>query len=143
MIIRDAKKSDIAELDEVLKVISNGICEKSKAEKLIDKIDVDPDKRMIVAEDRETGELLGTLYALAFEDICKPGRPILLVENVAVKENAQGKGVGRKLFEEIEAWGKSKKCHYEILVSALSRKGAHSFYKALEFEEVKGFKKFF
>ena len=41
------------------------------------------------------------------------------------------------------AWGKQVwNCHYEILVSGMNRTGAHKFYQALGFEEVKGFKKY-
>ena len=65
-----------------------------------------------------------------------------MVENVAVLESCQGKGVGRQLFEEIERWGKEMGCHYEILVSGMERVGAHKFYNALGFIEAKGFKKY-
>ena len=62
---------------------------------------------------------------------------------VGVLESYQGKGVGRKMFQEIERWAKEEwDCHYEILASGLNRTGAHKFYHALGFEEVKGFKKY-
>ena len=61
---------------------------------------------------------------------------------MAVLESCQGHGVGRLMFEEIESWGRERHCHYEMLVSGLGRKGAHKFYQALDFEEVKGFKKY-
>ena len=42
-----------------------------------------------------------------------------------------------------ERWAKEEwDCHYEILASGLNRTGAHKFYHALGFEEVKGFKKY-
>lgn len=143
VIIRDVRLSDYSKLEEIHRPISDdGICELEKAEKIITSITEDENKRMLVAEESETGELLGTLYGLAFEDICGEGKPILLVENVSVKESAQGRGIGRLLFEEIERWGKTRECHYEILVSGNSRSGAHEFYRKLNFEEVKGFKKY-
>ena len=80
---------------------------------------------------------------MVFEDICDSCRPILLVENVAVLESYHGKGVGRAMFQEIERWSKEQwDCHYEILASGLNRTGAHKFYHALGFQEVKGFKKY-
>ena len=80
---------------------------------------------------------------MVFEDICDSCRPILLVENVAVLESFQGKGVGRAMFQEIELWAKEEwDCHYESLASGLNRTAAHKFYAALGFDEVKGFKKY-
>ena len=58
-------------------------------------------------------------------------------------EAYQGKGVGRRMFQEVERWAKEEwDCHYEILVSGNQRTGAHQFYRALGFDEVKGFKKY-
>lgn len=100
------------------------------------------DKYLLVAVDQDENQIVGSLLGVVFEDICGDGSPILLVENVAVLESCQGHGVGRLMFEEIESWGRKKRCHYEMLVSGLGRKGAHKFYQALDFEEVKGFKKY-
>ena len=102
-----------------------------------------PAKYLLAAFEKESGVLCGSLLGVVFEDICDTCQPILLVENVAVLPEYQGKGVGKRMFEEIEKWGKSMDCHYEILVSGNQRKGAHQFYHALGFEEVKGFKKYF
>lgn len=110
---------------------------------MLEHITADPQKYLLVAEDKDTGTICGSLFGVVFEDICDSCRPILLVENVAVLESYQGKGVGRKMFQEIERWAKEEwDCHYEILASGLNRTGAHKFYHALGFEEVKGFKKY-
>lgn len=77
-----------------------------------------------MAEDKDIGTICGSLFGVVFEDICDSCRPILLVENVAVLESYQGKGVGRKMFQEIERWAKEEwDCHYEILASGLNRTG--------------------
>ena len=46
------------------------------------------------------------------------------------------------MFEFIENWGREKECHYCILVSGMNRTGAHKFYDAIGYSEVKGFKKY-
>ena len=125
-----------------MQVISDGPADPEKVAPLLDKIQRDPDKYLVVAEDADTGTLCGSLLGVVFEDICGDCRPILLVENVAVLPEYQRKGVGRALFREVERWAKAKDCHYEILVSGMQRLGAHRFYRALGFEEVKGFKKY-
>ena len=141
--LRKAQERDLDGLDQVMLVISDRAGDRAKVKELLKKIDGDPQKYLLVAEDAATGQICGSLLGVVFEDICDSCRPILLVENVAVLESCQGKGVGRKMFEEIERWGKKVwNCHYEILVSGLNRTGAHKFYAALGFEEAKGFKKY-
>ena len=143
LILRKAEEKDLDGLDQVMLVISDKAGDRETVKNLLKKIDSDPQKYLMVAEDRDTGVICGSLFGVVFEDICDSCRPILLGENVAVLESYQGKGVGRKMFEAIEAWGKNVwDCHYEILVSGMNRTGAHQFYKALGFIEAKGFKKY-
>lgn len=139
---RKPTENDLDALDKVMLVISDKSADKEKAKKLVKKINADPQKYLLAAEDMDTGTLCGSLLGVVFEDICGDCRPILLIENVAVLPEYQGKGVGRAMFEEIERWGKEMDCHYEILVSGMQRTGAHKFYEALDFFEVKGFKKY-
>lgn len=141
-ILRKATPQDQPALDRVMQVISENPADPQKARRLIAEIGENPQKYLLVAEDSESHEIVGSLLGVIFEDICGDCRPILLVENVAVLEKYQSQGIGRQMFEEIERWGKEMQCHYEILVSGLSRTGAHHFYSALGFNEVKGFKKY-
>ena len=141
--LRKAEERDLDGLDQVMLVISDRAGDRAKVKELLQKIDGDPQKYLLVAEDAATGQICGSLLGVVFEDICDSCRPILLVENVAVLEAYQGKGVGRRMFQEVERWAKEEwDCHYEILVSGNQRTGAHQFYRALGFDEVKGFKKY-
>ena len=143
LIMRKAEEKDLDGLDQVMLVISDKAGDRETVKQLLKKIDNDPQKYLLVAEDKETDTICGSLLGVVFEDICDTCRAILLVENVAVLESYQGKGVGRKMFEAIEDWGKNVwNCHYEILVSGMNRTGAHKFYHALGFIEAKGFKKY-
>ena len=142
LIFRKPTPEDMDALDRVMLVISKHPADRTKMGALIEKINADPQKYLLVAEDAQTGTICGSLLGVVFEDICDTCRPILLIENVAVLEEYQGKGVGRRMFEVIEKWGKEMNCHYEILVSGLDRVGAHKFYDALGFEEAKGYKKY-
>lgn len=140
--MRKATTDDLEQLDRVMLVISEKSADRAKMKALVEQISENPQKYLLVAEDVETNTICGSLLGVVFEDICGDCRPILLVENVAVLESYQGRGVGRAMFEEIERWGRGQNCHYEILVSGMQRVGAHKFYQALGFEEVKGFKKY-
>ena len=141
-LMRKARAEDLDGLDQIMLVISDGPGNQEKMAQLMERIDKNEDKYLLVAEERTSKKIVGSLCGVVFEDICGDCRPILLVENVAVLEEYQGHGIGRLMFEEIERWGKEKNCHYEILVSGMQRTGAHCFYSALGFEEVKGFKKY-
>lgn len=140
--MRKATIEDIPGLDKVMQVISDGPGDQDKMASLIERIRQDEQKYLLVAIDKESGEILGSLLGIVFEDICGDCRPILLVENVAVLKKFQGFGIGKLMFNEIERWGKEMNCHYEMLVSGMNRVGAHKFYEAIGFEQVKGFKKY-
>lgn len=140
--LRKATVEDIPGLDKVMQVISDGPGDREKMAELIENISRDRHKYLLAAVNRENGEIVGSLLGVVFEDICGDCRPILLVENVAVLDKCQGQGVGRRMFEEIERWGREMDCHYEMLVSGMNRTGAHKFYKRIGFDEVKGFKKY-
>ena len=140
--MRKGTTDDLEQLDRVMLVISEKSADRAKMKALVEQISENPQKYLLVAEDTETKTICGSLLGVVFEDICGDCKPILLVENVAVLESYQGRGVGRAMFEEIERWGREQNCHYEILVSGMQRVGAHKFYQALGFGEVKGFKKY-
>ena len=142
IVMRKAKVGDIAGLDKVMQVISDGPGDREKMALLIENILRDENKYLLVAVNEDNGEIAGSLLGVAFEDICGDCRPILLVENVAVLDKYQGYGIGRRMFDEIEQWGRRRNCHYEMLVSGLERTGAHRFYKKIGLMEVKGFKKY-
>ena len=108
----------------------------------IRKVNANEDAYMMVAEDAETGKLCGTVLALTFGDFCETCRPIMIIENVVTHHDYQRMGIGRRMFEEIEAWGKQKNVCYAILCSSMSRKDAHRFYHSIGYDEVKGFKKY-
>lgn len=140
--IRKARGEDARGLDRVLLVISDAPADPAQSARLIEQIYRDPKKALLVAEDQETGVICGTLFGLVFEDVSSSCRPILLVENVAVLPEYRRMGVGRALFSEIENWAAGYHYRYEMLVSGPQRTEAHAFYRALGFEEKKGFKKY-
>lgn len=139
---RKARLTDIEKLNPLLAQLSDSLADPKVMAQKMEKLEQNPDCFLLVAEDTETGDLCGSLIGVAFEDVCGACKPILLVENVVTDEKYRGKGIGRGMFEYIENWGREKECHYCILVSALTRTGAHKFYDAIGYSEVKGFKKY-
>ena len=139
---RKAKIDDIPKLNPLLSQLSETMANPAEMARKMEKLDRNEDCFLLVAEDTESGALCGSLLGVAFEDICDTCRPILLVENVVTDEAYRGYGIGRGMFEFIENWGREKECHYCILVSGMNRTGAHKFYDAIGYSEVKGFKKY-
>ena len=142
IIYRKAELSDIPKLNPLLAQLSDAMADPQKMAEKMEKIAKNEDNYLLVAENTENGDLCGSLIGVVFEDICDTCKPILLVENVVTDEKYRGQGIGRGMFEAVEAWGKEKECHYCILVSGLQRTGAHKFYDAIGYSEVKGFKKY-
>ena len=98
IVMRKAKVGDIAGLDKVMQVISDGPGDREKMALLIENILRDENKYLLVAVNEDNGEIAGSLLGVAFEDICGDCRPILLVENVAVLDKYQGYGIGLSLI---------------------------------------------
>ena len=87
LILRKAEEKDLDGLDQVMLVISDKAGDRATVKELLQKISGDPQKYLLVAEDKEKGAICGSLLGVVFEDICDSCRPILLVENVAVLES--------------------------------------------------------
>ena len=98
---------------------------------------------LMVAEDTETGVLCGSVLAIIQDDYCEACRPFMLIENVVTHPDYRGKGVGREMFNHMEDWGKTWNVSYAILCSGLNREGAHKFYQAIGYDEIKGYRKYF
>jgi GNAT superfamily N-acetyltransferase len=108
----------------------------------IRRVNAREDAYLMVAQDTQSGRLLGSLLAVTIEDFCGSCSPILLLENVVTRKSCQRQGIGRSMFQEIEAWARRRGVGYIILGSAMHRLEAHRFYSSLGYEEIKGFKKY-
>lgn len=141
-ILNENNAEDIRQFGDLMDDLTARAQDETLLREKIRKINANEDARMLIVEDTDTGKICGSLLALTFGDFCETCRPIMIVENVVVHHDYQGKGIGKKMFEEIEAWGRQRNVCYVILCSALSRTGAHRFYHAIGYDEVKGFKKY-
>lgn len=140
MVIEKLKYEDIGQLIELYKDISdfkNSIEESTKVyEKIID----NDDYLLLVAKENE--EVIGTLLGVCCRGLGCNGKPFLVIEDVVVKSNVRGSGIGTKLFKEMEKYSEKKQCAYELIVSSDFRKNAHRFYEKMGFiDGVRGFRK--
>lgn len=95
--------------------------------------DIHPDSVVLVAEDAQ-GTQLGFIHIVRSEDFFTK-EPQGYIADLAVSEDAEGKGVGRMLMERGEAWARAQ--GYRILALDVFAMNTHarSFYQRLGYVE--------
>jgi GNAT superfamily N-acetyltransferase len=81
----------------------------------------------------EAGGIVG--FVTAAERKHFTGAPEAHVGELAVDEDAEGRGVGRALMETVEAWARDRDLSRISLDTGAANLGARSFYAALGYEE--------
>ena len=140
--VDENSESDIVRFCELMDQLSQRAQDAQLLKKRIADMNARDDAVLLVAEDADRGVLCGSLLAVACGDFCGSCAPFMLIENVVTHSDYRRQGVGRRLFEEIERWGRERNVRYGILCSANTRSAAHEFYPAIGYEEIKGFKKY-
>lgn len=133
---------DLAQFCELMDDLTEHTADTDLLKKKIREINRQESSYLMVAEDMERTKICGSLIAVTFGDFCDACRPVMVVENVVTHHAYRHQGIGKRMFEEIEAWGRERDVNYAILCSGMNRTEAHRFYDAIGYEEVKGFKKY-
>ena len=95
------------------------------------------DCRVLVAREGDT--ILGTVSGFCCHGL---GGSFLCIEDLIVREDLRGSGIGVQLMAAIDNYGRSQGCSYALLVSSGFRKRAHHFYEKIGYtEDVRGFRK--
>ena len=102
---------------------------------------MEQDDCSFLAVAKENGEIVGSALGICCQCLVNP---FLVVEDVIVRSDQRGKGVGRMLMEALDQFAKEKGCAYSFLVSSDFRTGAHSFYESIGYTDgVVGFRKIY
>lgn len=141
--IDETNLEDLEQLNELMEQLLEKADDLEKMATIVQDYNAREDAYLMVAEDQETGRICGSLLAVMIEDYCGACKPLLLIENVVTHRDYHHRGVGTRMFEAIESWGKERNVNYALLCSDMEREGAHAFYHAIGCKEVKGFKKYF
>jgi len=145
-IFRDATQNDIA---TILDICRSGAASPDRYPPLdltdpaylstFNLIDADPNHRLIVAE--QNGEIIGTLQISFIPGLPDQGRFRGMLENIHVRTDQRGNGIGKKMVSWAVEECRKKNCWLVQLTSNKARTEAHRFYGALGFEAThEGFK---
>jgi len=91
------------------------------------------DHRFVIAE--AEGVVIGWIHASVSEHI--DAAACVLLEGLVVDREHRGRGIGRVLLDDAEAWARSIGCSLVRLRSTDARTEAHKFYQHLGYTKVK------
>ncbi len=140
--IDTVKKSDLPALKILYKELIDEPSELSDMERSFDTMANDPAYQLLGVRNA-SGELTGSVLSILCTDIFGACRPFLVIENLIVRSDCRGTGIGHLLMEHAEKRARRHGCGYTMLVSDARRERAHRFYRSLGYTEEKGFKKYF
>ncbi|MFJ9555541.1 GNAT family N-acetyltransferase [Nocardiopsis sp. NPDC101807] len=148
MIIRAAIRSDLGailrllrELGDTTDTQSANVRMSSAAVRAWTRMETDPDRTVLVAEQR--GQIIGTLDLLVVANLTHDAQPWAVVDNLVVDPLTRGRGIGRALMEDALDRAAQAGCYKVELLSHESRHGAHRFYAALGFDNsAEGFRRY-
>src|SRR5205809_15346 len=88
-----------------------------------------PSYRIFVAE--VDAVISGTYALILLDNLCKRGARAGVIEDVAVRPEFQGQGIGRAMMAHAREECRKAGCYKMTLSSNLAREGAHRFYDSL------------
>jgi len=133
--LREARVQDLGGvLNLYSTVLDHGnVLTLAEAKTLFQKMQTYPNYKIYVALIDE--EIVGTFALLIMDNLAHQGTPSGVVEDVAVLNNLQGKGIGKLMMKFAMAKCKEADCYKLVLSSNLKRREAHAFYESLDFEK--------
>lgn len=104
-----------------------------EVEKLFDDFRANPWHELFIA--KQQANIIGTFSLLVVQHFSHNGGRSLIVEDVVVKTELQGKGIGRRMMEFAIERGRALGCYKITLSSGAKRTDAHAFYEGLGFQK--------
>ncbi|MGV8945758.1 MAG: GNAT family N-acetyltransferase [Lutibacter sp.] len=96
-------------------------------------INSDKNQELMVVEYENDAEIAGTFQLTFIPYLSYQGRSRAQIENVMVKDDLRGKGIGQKMFEWAIKRAKERNAHLLQLTSDKQRPRAIKFYEDLGF----------
>jgi GNAT superfamily N-acetyltransferase len=105
----------------------------SEAEEIFDRISSYPDYKIYIA--LNGGEIVGTFALAIMDNLAHLGARSGLIEDVVVKRECQGRGIGKQMMVYALDRCREAGCYKAALSSNMRRMDAHRFYESLGFEK--------
>ena len=102
------------------------------AKEILKKIDNYKNYRIIIAEDKQNCQVIGTATLLIEQKFIHNGGKAGHIEDVATRKGYEGKGIGKKIIEELIKIAKENEC-YKVILDCNE--------KVMDFYEKIGFRK--
>ncbi|MBU2581614.1 MAG: GNAT family N-acetyltransferase [Alphaproteobacteria bacterium] len=106
--------------------------EMEKAQEIFRRFATYPSYRLFVAVDPD-GKVAGTYALLFMDNIAHIGKPLAIVEQVAVAASNQGTGLGTLMMRHAMDQSRAHGCYKMALSSNVKFDAAHRFYEGLGF----------
>ena len=133
MLIRQANETDLPKIIDLLREMDgeDGLAsDESRA--IWTNIYEYPYYKIFVIEDREL--LIGTCSLVIIDNLGHLGAKLAVAENMIIRQEFRGQGIGNQLMQFVMARAKEEKCYKLMLSSNKKRTLAHNFYEKLGFE---------
>jgi GNAT superfamily N-acetyltransferase len=133
--IREATEADVGGILELYAqpgVDDGAMLPLDEARRLFAKFKTYPDYCIYVAVDGD--EIVGTFAMAIMDNLGHLGAPSALVEDVAVRPDRQGRGIGKQMMWFAMECARAARCYKLALSSNLKRDAAHAFYHSLGFQ---------
>ena len=125
---REINIEDTQEVAEICKASLGYDVDIENVKEQIEKLTNDRKQHIIIGyEDENTSKIIGFVHAQIYESFYSDlGLNIL---GLAVNPDFQGRGIGRKLMNELEDYAVDNNISFIRLNSAMKREEAHKFYE--------------
>jgi GNAT superfamily N-acetyltransferase len=129
--VRVAAGKDAGELTELLRLLTNDSKVAVLPERL-EELRTRCDSFVFVMESGDG--LVGTAQVTFCPDVMYCSQPYAIVENIFVREEARGLGIGRAMIAEVEKMCLARDCSKIMLLSSINRENAHRFFQSLGYD---------
>lgn len=133
------RKAQISDLPDIIALYqqpdmdSGGVLSVKEAEAIFLRMASYPNYHVFVAE--EAGSITGTFALAIMDNLAHKGAPSGLIEDVVVRSDLQGQGIGKEMMHYAMDYCRSCNCYKVSLSSNLKRVKAHDFYESLGFQK--------
>lgn len=136
LIIRLANNSDMLDIMSLIgqsDMSPDNNLSEAKVNELFRTITSNPFHKLYAVE--LESEIIGTFALITVQQLSHNGARSMIIEDIVVKFNFQGQGIGKNIMDFAARESQSNGCYKMILSSGDARTQAHNFYENLGYKK--------